>query len=1104
MLRYDIKLGNDDIKKEEMVWREKYLSLDLSYITGVTNADYHIEKFPRLQASNSIINSDTALSLECYNVIRQGYIIVKEKEYDTFSGETNDYSIVKSGETINYRYTINKDKYFYWGEIEKDDELSEQKSGYTFNNLLNYNKEENAIVETIKVEASKDETPLKIDTVFWIEDGMVEIDGHVYFYDRYEGENGILKYGETGVALEPSAITRCSDIEFHPYSSSTMYEEVTKFALYKKELQEEDFDKLTFARYYYYVKYKNHYCPIKQNISGDNFSFVCEIPYYVLSATTVLDNLETKEYPLYFIKEYEEEGVRAHYHEIVNDGNLDGDAKNYLLNSDNIDKHYIYNLNDLKNINSFIYINDFEKAYFTVEHDVLNANDGNEIILYLSNRYSPIEMGEKILFINNKENNHESIVYNSKNYGVDIDEDYVIFNGKKYLIEKNLKDKVVINDNEYDIEYDFVSGKTEDINCLVIVGEEKVPMKIVNVDGGEFSGGTLQRYGKIISGSSKSAITATYDIKPYDGIIINGEKYIIYEKIIDDESFKYVAIDLPKKYTLIINNKIGNSTYVCEPDVNPTEFTDEFNKTICNEICNEIVNNQPFYSLYIKNKIFGEKEIEKDLPFIKRQNPISSDDYYDLFNDLIIYIKNGYIHIPISLKMDVANNTLQDNIVTHDFYEAVKKKAINPIVDMEKDVYVPKFIYGYYEDGEIGNINKIHKYEESEERLYRGSSTIFKPIYTINVNFHFRTRTLDSWKVNDGDYLVDTSGNCDNWFVTDFHPYCDILKSNAAESGDTLQKASDLVGLLYFTNDDVFYQRSKIGKSFARFSFYDNTDPQTQSLLDTSCVFMDEHALYKKYIDNSRKYELVFGSTSDPREDYFKIRKYYKITVDSEFLDYIDFRKNEIEYSDYELHGINAKVWEEEHRISSRLIVNNKYETDTSSEGFYIYMFREYQENLHPKPIYMKIEFNHAGIGKMIPFLIPMHWSGNTENEDEIGYNKMYPERALKLSATTDLQELKDGFPLSYVYAQTYIPLYAVYDFDNKEYGYVFDERYVDLDYDNGILNLNLFEMKIKDESHETVTEKELKDIKRNKQRKAIINVNTKQFDKKAFNYKVE
>jgi hypothetical protein len=1112
MLRYEIKLGNDDIKKEEMIWREKYLSPSLSYISGVTNADYHIEKFPSLQASNTIINSDTALSLECYNVIRQGYIIVKEKEYDTFSGETTDYSIIKSGETIDYRYVINKDKYFYWGELEGeiDEETSEAKSGYTFNNLLNYNEEESAITEDIKVEASKDETPLKIDTLFWIEDGEVEIDGHKYIYDKYEGENGILKYGETGVALEPSAITRCSDIEFYPYSSSTMYEEVTKFALYREELQEEDFDRLTFARYYYYVKYKNHYCPIKQNVSGDDFSFVCEIPYYILSATTVLDNLETKEYPLYFMEEYEEEGVRAHYAEVVNDDNLDGDAKDYLLNSNNLNKHFVYNLTDLKNVNSFIYINDFEKAYFTVEHDVLNANDGNEIIAYLDNRYLPVDVGEKLLFINNKENNHESIVYNSKNYGVDVDENYVIFNGKKYLVIKNLRDKVVINENEYDIEYDVVSGKTKGIDCLVIVGEEKVPMNIVDIDGGEFSGGTLQRYGRIISGSSKSAITATYDIKPYDGIIINGEKYIIYEIETEEDVYTYAAIDLPKKYTFIINSKIGNSTYVCEPDVNQTEFTDEFNKTICNEICNEIVNNQPFYSLYVKNKIFGEKEIEKDLPFIKRQKPVSSDDYYDLFNDLVIYIKNGYIHIPISLKMDVANNTLQDDIVTHDFYEAEKKKAINPIVDMEKDVYVPKFIYGYYKDGKIGDINQIYRYSGSDKREYRGSSTIFKKIYQINLNFHFRTRTLESWKVNDGDYLVDTSGDCDNWFVTDFHPYSDIINDPNLRkaSGDTLQRASDLMGLLYFTNDDVFYQRSKIAKSFARLSVYDNIDPQTQSLLSMSCAFMDEQAMYKKYIDNSRKYELVFGSTSDPREEYFKIRKYYKITVDSEFLEYLDLSKPEVKYDDYDEHAENANVGAEEHRMSSRIIIDNKYKTKSSSEGFYLYVFREYQENLRPKPMYMKIEFNHAGIGKTIPFLIPMHWEKKKDEKtnEESPSNKMIPTSAWTFSdmSDDDLKEFKEGFPLSYVYAQTYIPIYAVYDFDNREYCYVFDERYVDLDYDNGILNLNLFEMKIKDESHIKPTEEELEDIKTNKQEKAIINVNTKQFDKKAFNYEVE
>lgn len=115
----------------------------------------------------------------------------------------------------------------------------------------------------------------------------------------------------------------------------------------------------------------------------------------------------------------------------------------------------------------------------------------------------------------------------------------------------------------------------------------------------------------------------------------------------------------------------------------------------------------------------------------------------------------------------------------------------------------------------------------------------------------------------------------------------------------------------------------------------------------------------------------------------------------------------------------------------------------------------------------------------------------------------MIPERSLTLKDENDEKELKEGFPLSYVYAQTYIPLYAVYDFDRKEYGYVFDSRYAVED-ENGTLNLNLFEMKIKDESQIKPSEQDLKDIKTNKQIKAVINVNTDQFDKKAFNYETE
>ena len=60
---------------------------------------------------------------------------------------------------------------------------------------------------------------------------------------------------------------------------------------------------------------------------------------------------------------------------------------------------------------------------------------------------------------------------------------------------------------------------------------------------------------------------------------------------------------------------------------------------------------------------------------------------------------------------------------------------------------------------------------------------------------------------------------------------------------------SDLLGLMHFDNNDVFYQKSRISKSFLRLSFYDSTDPQKQSLLATSTVFMNENSLYKKYID---------------------------------------------------------------------------------------------------------------------------------------------------------------------------------------------------------------------------------------------------------------
>jgi hypothetical protein len=338
---------------------------------------------------------------------------------------------------------------------------------------------------------------------------------------------------------------------------------------------------------------------------------------------------------------------------------------------------------------------------------------------------------------------------------------------------------------------------------------------------------------------------------------------------------------------------------------------------------------------------------------------------------------------------------------------------------------------------------------------------------------------MTNWKVNDGNSDISVSGTADNWFITDYEPYKYVIETlnkptthptEKTRLNNLMMNTSDLLYLLYFTDDDVYYQKSRLAKSFLRISIYDSTDPQTQSLLATSTVFVNEHDLFKKYIDYSRRginkfLMLDFGSDKDDCAKTNKIKTRTEIyddsiesIVDSEcntgekVLCYIWFGA---------FNADNEKLKEkvcvdfgESARLSSRLVVDNKYDTDSSSEGFYLYMFREYSQKLHPKRIYMKIEYNHAGIGKTIPFFVPMHFKEDEEDED----------RFLTFMGD-DLEELKRGIPLNQVYRQSYIPLYAVYDFKNKEYAYIFDERYIE-PIEDGILNLNLFEMKIQNEEN--------------------------------------
>lgn len=1050
MLKYSVKIGENNIKRDVLSWSEKYVAPDLSFVSGVTSQHYHVDKNELISGSIGGETNFSSLKLETENVCRNGYIVVKGKKYKIESGVK---STISGG---NFEYVDINGVYYYING-----------STITVKNWLKQDWkyiDDEYVVKIVEgdVTGYVNDGYVELDTIYWIEDETVSIDGYRYIFDRYDKSEfstspGGIKYYDTGRSLYPEEVTDCKIdsgtghgvIDFNHFDKSSDYIYVTKFALTKYEDKVLDFDNISFCTYFYYVYYKDNYCPVKK-IDG---SYVCQIPSRLLPGHDEDDNTTTT----YDVETVGEEGFPER-------------------------------ISQLKSYDAYVMI---ENTRFKVEYMIQNSNDGDDIAVYLSNDTHNLNPGNTITLEYSTSDKTNFPVYEING------NEFVMYNNAKYMVEANIADAVKIDGIEHDISYP--NGKTVDKDALVDINGESVPMKYTDHN-------TLKRYGLIVTGTSK-ADDAEYEIVSYSGVSINGTIYRVMNYP-DNPNGKYIVTEMPLTTDFIIDRIEGSSMLICVPYLNTSEYDDDFIDDMTPELSGFYVGNKVNVKLYSRNRAFGQRNITPSIGYLSSDNPKSSNDYDDIFDKLTLFTNSGYIQLDIPLTMNVANNAMQEDIVKRDFYDKEKKKAINPIVDMEKDVYEPAIMAG----------------------RYNGSDTEFTPISEIDVNLHFRTRNLENWKVNDpnvnrensGEIKKDENGKVtadttnDNWFCTDFYPYKQIIEGEVEVSGiikgDSVRNASDLMGLLYFDNDDVFYQKDNIAKSFLRFSYYDSPDPNTQSLLCTSTVFMDEHAMYKKYIDNSRRnvndYGIVQETEYQKDENGNMIfpkqfvenqsgKIINRISVDSECLEG-GHKRGRKSYTNEDI-DIDTLISDEK-RISSRFIIKNKYATDTSSEGFYLYIFREYSENLRPKPIYMKIDFNHAGIGRTIPFIIPMKWTGSTENE-----NEMLPYRRLTLDNTQDvnletgkyepshLEILKRGYPLSYIYAQTYIPLYAVYDFKNKKYVYVFDHRYVsDSEVDGSKITLNLFELKIMDEK--TATNEARAQVRNNNVERANIDVNTSQF----------
>lgn len=280
-------------------------------------------------------------------------------------------------------------------------------------------------------------------------------------------------------------------------------------------------------------------------------------------------------------------------------------------------------------------------------------------------------------------------------------------------------------------------------------------------------------------------------------------------------------------------------------------------------------------------------------------------------------------------------------------------------------------------------------------------------IYTIKFNLHFREHRGDDWTVTNDTLWNGVEDNRINKDITD-------------------DNVSDLLMFLGFNNEDVRYQRNKLKKSFLRLSYYDSPNPANQNLLMYSTIFVNSGELFSKYARYGEEegYTLI---SFDKDGEYVLSTDKKGIGVDKEYDGFI-----------------------EEKRLSSQFVVKDKNTSKSSSEGFYLYLWKE-DETPIPQDIYMKVEFNHSGFGRTIPFMMP--YSENSDGEKSI---KSFQ------NIVDDFTNPEQSYTMSDYLKYSYIHLKYVYDVENQKHRYFIDPQTygTQVSQDNELI-INLYEAKI-------------------------------------------
>jgi hypothetical protein len=412
--------------------------------------------------------------------------------------------------------------------------------------------------------------------------------------------------------------------------------------------------------------------------------------------------------------------------------------------------------------------------------------------------------------------------------------------------------------------------------------------------------------------------------------------------------------DITLKYSNNVFN--GHVYYSYDDEGNPTNEEDAASRSI---MCDASVGFTGRGFVEIKNNWF------------------INDGIFD--NNIVLEEDDFAIEIPISLQYDPSYRLNDEKSALNGYFDAVKASIIPEIIDNEKRQFIPIVRY-------------------SKQGSFLGEK--YKPVKEIEFNLHLRNR-----------YDTDLNNGTlrEGWRTTDeqlwngFKENAQVYKVNGYNDN-----YADELNAIGFTEDDIRFAKTKVGKSFIRLMFYSSKDMMKKELLSYSTVYLDPGELYHRYCE-----------------------------IKSRGLQTFD---------EYRL--------DDKLRLSAKFLVRGKYTSNKSSEGFYLYLFpSEIESESLPRTIYMKVEFNHAGYGKTVPLMLPRDSNGNvitsTSSKFPIDFNPAKTNGNGKTEVDFDFEGYQDA---------VMIPLEIWFSEELNQYVYHFPFT----EDNDGRIILNLFEPRIR------------------------------------------